>query len=150
MPGSQAPSELGEVPSITPVAPPQRDDLKLVDTPDFPLKYPIFHNTHAFPQLQIGQISAITTRMSHTRIYSTSEVAHVVGVHKGTLVRWLLAGRLAEPRRSSFAGTALRLWSERDLQRVKAFKAANYRIATVKGRGRKSPQRAGATYQKSA
>jgi hypothetical protein len=73
--------------------------------------------------------------MRPEQIYSTAVVARMIGVHKVTLVRWLLAGRLAEPRRSSFGGQVLRLWSERDLARAKAFKDANYRLATVKGRG---------------
>jgi len=75
--------------------------------------------------------------MRRKQIYSTAEVARMIGVHKVTLVRWLLAGRLAEPRRSSLGGQVLRLWSERDLARAKAFKDANYRLATVEGRGRR-------------
>jgi DNA-binding transcriptional MerR regulator len=77
--------------------------------------------------------------MRRKPIYSTAEVARIVGVHKVTLVRWLLAGRLKEPRRSSLGGQVLRLWSERDLARAKAFKNATYRLATVKGRGRPGP-----------
>jgi hypothetical protein len=73
--------------------------------------------------------------MRRKQIYSTAEVARIVGVHKVTLVRWLLGGRLTEPRRSSLGGQVLRLWSERDLARAKAFKNANYRLATVEGRG---------------
>jgi hypothetical protein len=73
--------------------------------------------------------------MRRKQSYSTAEVARMIGVHKITLVRWLLAGRLAEPRRGSFGGQVLRLWSERDLARAKVFKNANYRLATVKGRG---------------
>ena len=75
--------------------------------------------------------------MRRRQIYSTAEVARIVGVHKVTLVRWLLAGRLEEPRRSSLGGQVLRLWSDRDLARAKAFKNANYRLATVAGRGRR-------------
>ena len=108
-------------------------------------------NCTFFRQLTTLELMLITIYMTRKRIYSTAEVARMVGVHKITLLRWLLAGRLSEPRRTSFGGQDLRLWSAEDVRRVKAFKAANYRIAIVKGRGRKAPERASAgRYRKTA
>jgi len=65
--------------------------------------------------------------------YSTKQVANMAGINRVTLQRWLLAGKLAEPRRMTEGGVDARLWTERDIARVKKFKEANY----CKGRGRK-------------
>ncbi len=69
--------------------------------------------------------------------YSTSEVATRCGVHKRTLLDWLYAGRLPEPRRVSAGGQDVRVWSEHDLRRAVEFARLHYRKATVPGRGRK-------------
>ena len=65
--------------------------------------------------------------------YSTSQVAGKIGVHKLTLIRWLLSGRIAEPQRVKQGGVDLRLWTDADVERLRKYKAAHYR----KGRGRK-------------
>jgi hypothetical protein len=65
--------------------------------------------------------------------YSTSRVAKKIGVHKITLIRWLLDGKVAEPRRVNQAGQEIRIWTDRDVERVRKYKQKNYR----KGRGRK-------------
>jgi len=67
------------------------------------------------------------------RTYSTVQVARAVGIDKQTLLRWLWAGKMAEPRHRKNGGQDVRIWTERDLERVRTFKEANYR----KGRGRK-------------
>lgn len=67
------------------------------------------------------------------KTYSTGEVARLAGVHKNTLFRWLNAGSIPEPRRGRFVGRNFRIWTPRDIERVKKYKAAHYR----KGRGRK-------------
>jgi hypothetical protein len=55
-----------------------------------------------------------------------------------TWLRWLLAGKVSEPRRVSHAGQEIRVWTDRDVKRVQKYKQENYR----KGRGRKpKPQR---------
>lgn len=64
---------------------------------------------------------------------STLQVARMVGVHKVTLQRWLLDGKIPEPRRISNGGVDARVWTERDIDRVRKYKQENYR----KGRGRK-------------
>jgi len=68
--------------------------------------------------------------------YSTAKVAAEVGISKLTLIRWLVAGKIKEPRRVKQAGVEFRIWTQHDVERVRKFKEENYR----KGRGRK-PQR---------
>jgi excisionase family DNA binding protein len=63
--------------------------------------------------------------------YSTAEVAKLVGVSKNTLLRWLYANKVSEPRHQKDGGQDVRIWSERDLSRVQKYKDANY----WKGRG---------------
>jgi predicted site-specific integrase-resolvase len=65
--------------------------------------------------------------------YSTAKVAAEIGVSKLTLTRWLKAGKVKEPRRITQGGIELRLWTNRDVERVRKYKETNYR----KGRGRK-------------
>jgi site-specific DNA-methyltransferase (cytosine-N4-specific) len=65
--------------------------------------------------------------------YSTAQVARMVGVNKQTLLRWLWAGKIPEPKQHSNGGQKVRLWTERDVERARKYKEANYR----KGRGRK-------------
>ena len=65
--------------------------------------------------------------------YSTAEVAGVIGVHKNTLKRWLRERAIPEPKRNRVAGVRYRVWSNRDVERARRYKAARYR----KGRGRK-------------
>jgi ABC-type cobalamin transport system ATPase subunit len=48
-------------------------------------------------------------------------------VDKSTLLRWLYAGKLAEPKSEVFAGVSSRVWSAADLARAKAFKEQKYR-----------------------
>ncbi len=69
--------------------------------------------------------------------YSTSQVAEKIGVHKLTLIRWLLSGKIAEPERVKQGGIDLRLWTDSDVERLKKYKAAHYR----KGRGRKKSKK---------
>ena len=66
--------------------------------------------------------------------YSTVQVARMIGVHKVTLQRWLLDGKLREPRRISNGGVDARVWTDRDVERARKYKEENYR----KGRGRKA------------
>jgi excisionase family DNA binding protein len=65
--------------------------------------------------------------------YSTAQVAERLGIHKATLIRWLLDGKVREPRRVNQVGQEIRIWTDRDVQRVQRYKQENYR----KGRGRK-------------
>jgi hypothetical protein len=65
--------------------------------------------------------------------YSTSQAANKIEVHKATLIRWLLDGKVPEPRRVNQGGQDVRIWTDRDVERVRKYKADHYR----KGRGRK-------------
>jgi excisionase family DNA binding protein len=64
---------------------------------------------------------------------STPEVAQLVGVHTVTLERWLASRVIPSPERLQVGGRSVRLWTARDIERVKRHKAESYR----KGRGRK-------------
>jgi DNA-binding transcriptional MerR regulator len=66
--------------------------------------------------------------------HSTAQVARQLGVHKNTLLRWLYAGVVAEPKRHANGGQDVRMWTDRDVERVRKYKQENYR----KGRGRKA------------
>ena len=57
----------------------------------------------------------------------------MLGVHKVTLKRWLIDGKVTEPRRIGNGGIQARLWTAVDVDRLRKFKQENYR----KGRGRK-------------
>jgi predicted site-specific integrase-resolvase len=65
--------------------------------------------------------------------YSTKQVAEMVGVNRVTLQRWLLSGKIAEPKRVNVGGVEVRVWNARDVARVQEYKDEQYR----KGRGRK-------------
>jgi excisionase family DNA binding protein len=59
--------------------------------------------------------------------YSTAEVAGAIGVSKNTVLRWLYAGKLPEPKTQTFGGVESRVWSEADLKRAKIYREQNYR-----------------------
>ena len=61
------------------------------------------------------------------------EAARIVGIGKTTLLTWLREGKIAEPKRVLIGGMNIRVWSDRDVQKLRKYKEANYR----KGRGRK-------------
>jgi excisionase family DNA binding protein len=64
---------------------------------------------------------------------STHQVAEIVGIHRATLEEWLSMGRLRPPKLVRVGSKAYRIWSDRDIERVKSYKQKFYR----KGRGRK-------------
>jgi hypothetical protein len=75
----------------------------------------------AFPPARIGTIKP------HWRgPTSTVQVARSIGVNKTTLLRWLYASRLSEPKHVTYAGQDLRMWTEDDLKRSKRHKEQNY------------------------
>jgi len=67
------------------------------------------------------------------QVLSTVEVARMIGVHKQTLLDWLYAGKVGEPKRQTVGGQVVRIWTQSDIGRVRRYKEQNYR----KGRGRK-------------
>jgi excisionase family DNA binding protein len=54
--------------------------------------------------------------------YTTAQVAKAVGVSKNTLLKWLYAGVLREPKRARVAGVKWRIWSESDVERARKLK----------------------------
>jgi excisionase family DNA binding protein len=70
---------------------------------------------------------------------STKEVAQNVGIGRATLERWLGSGRLRAPRAAEIGQGRFRYWTDVDIERVRKYKAQNYR----KGRGRKKGQTRG-------
>ncbi len=55
------------------------------------------------------------------KVYTTGEVAKLLGVHKNTIFYWLKTGKTREPKRDRlFNG---RIWTEEDLQNLKKVKA---------------------------
>lgn len=67
------------------------------------------------------------------KTYSTKQAAKMVGINRVTLQRWLLSGKVKEPRRIRNGGVDARVWNDRDVERVRKYKAAHY----MKGRGPK-------------
>ena len=64
---------------------------------------------------------------------STAELATLVGVHRVTLEKWLASGKVKTPKTIRIGGRNYRLWTDRDVERVRKYKEKFYR----KGRGRK-------------
>ncbi len=64
---------------------------------------------------------------------STKRAAKIAGISWVTLRRWLAAGKIRPSQAVPYDGRTLWRWSDRDLERLRRYKAAHYR----KGRGRK-------------
>ncbi len=63
------------------------------------------------------------------KFFSTAKAADIVGVNRVTLQRWLAEGKVQAPK----VQYGVRLWTDRDLERVRRYKQETYR----QGRGRK-------------
>jgi predicted site-specific integrase-resolvase len=61
------------------------------------------------------------------KLYSTAQIAKEVRVNKRTLLRWLYAGEIPEPQRMAGGLHDSRVWTEEELELVKAYKEKNYR-----------------------
>jgi predicted site-specific integrase-resolvase len=68
---------------------------------------------------------------------STEEIASVIDIHRVTLEKWLRNGKVKQPKRLHVGGRVVRLWSMKDVKRLRKYKRENYR----KGRGRKPKPR---------
>ena len=64
---------------------------------------------------------------------STVEVAKLLGIHRVTLEEWIRQGKVKPPKTIRIGGQNYRLWTEREIERVRKHKSKFYR----KGRGRK-------------
>lgn len=67
------------------------------------------------------------------KTYSTVEAAKLIGIDRVTLQRWLISGKVKEPKKVAAGSVQIRVWTDPDVERVRKYKQENYR----KGRGRK-------------
>ena len=51
--------------------------------------------------------------------FKSAEVAELIGVTKQTLLNWLRQGLITEPERNP--ATGYRLWTEKDIERIRRF-----------------------------
>ncbi len=72
--------------------------------------------------------------------YSTRQAARKLGIGQPALYRWIRDGRVRPPRKRSLGGISIRLWSERDLTRVRLYMEKHYREYR-KGMGRRKKLR---------
>jgi predicted site-specific integrase-resolvase len=68
-----------------------------------------------------------------SQLGTTRKAARAAGISLATLQRWIAAGKVSAPRLRIRHGRAVRLWTARDVEQLRRYKAAHYR----KGRGRK-------------
>ena len=69
-------------------------------------------------------------------IYTTAQAAKVVGIHRVTLQEWIRLGKVRAPRPVLRNARGVRLWTEKDVARLRIEKDRIYR----RGRGRKRKQ----------
>lgn len=79
----------------------------------------------------------LAVRKAHAnaiRLYSTSEVARMLKIHKMVILRWLATGEVQHPAHYCFHNGINFLWDERDLKAIRS-------LAAWKKRKRLSPYR---------
>ena len=59
--------------------------------------------------------------------YSTLQVAKLLAVTSDTLHRWIREGRIEAPPIRALGGMKVRLWSEKEIDNVRKYKAEQYR-----------------------
>lgn len=64
---------------------------------------------------------------------TTTEAAEKTGIHLSTLQRWIATGQIKAPKPTLIGAVGYRLWSSKDVARLRKVKQEIYR----KGRGRK-------------
>ena len=70
--------------------------------------------------------------------YSTVQVARKLKIGNPTLHRWIREGKVPAPRKRKVTGVTVRIWTDRDVEKVKKYKAAHY----WEGRGVKKKSKA--------
>ncbi len=58
--------------------------------------------------------------------YSTTQVARKLGIVRQTLYRWIRERKVPAPRKRKVTGVTVRIWTDRDVEKVKKYKAAHY------------------------
>jgi predicted site-specific integrase-resolvase len=66
--------------------------------------------------------------------FSISETARLLGVHRGTIRRWIKKGLVPKPIAENTAGARLRYWNKEGFAKVKDYKAKNF----GEGRGKRN------------
>lgn len=61
------------------------------------------------------------------KTYSTKEAAELIGVHWVTLLNWIRSGKVRPSQHLRMNGATYWRWTDSDIAKTKAFKAANYR-----------------------
>jgi DNA-binding transcriptional MerR regulator len=59
--------------------------------------------------------------------YSTVQVARLLQIGRQTLHRWIKHQPSLAPRKSTVGGVVIRLWTDRDVEKVRKYKDENYR-----------------------
>jgi len=74
---------------------------------------------------------------------STEQVAKLLGIGKSSLSRYILAGKVPAPPETMAGGIRLRLWSEKDIERLREVlpKIANGRKIRYQKKAKKQPKR---------
>jgi DNA-binding transcriptional MerR regulator len=65
--------------------------------------------------------------------HSISETARLLGVHRGTLRRWIEKALIPEPIAEDVAGSRLRYWTAEGFTEIKEYKRKHFR----EGQGRR-------------
>jgi hypothetical protein len=58
--------------------------------------------------------------------FSISETARLLGVHRGTIRRWVKAGLIPPPTAKDTAGARLRYWDKIGFAKVKEYKGKHF------------------------
>lgn len=66
--------------------------------------------------------------------FSISETARLLGVHRGTIRRWIEAGFIPQPIAENIAGARLRYWHKDEFAKVKEYKDRHF----GEGQGRRN------------
>jgi MerR HTH family regulatory protein len=63
------------------------------------------------------------SRVPEMKLLSNSEVARQAGVNPAQLCQWLATGKVERPKMSLVGGRIMFVWTEADIERVRAYKA---------------------------
>ncbi len=74
------------------------------------------------------------------KTYTTVQLAERLGIGRDTIYRWMRAGKIKTARVSRIGPFRVRLWTERDVARIRAFMEKGY----FEGRGRRKSREDGA------
>jgi predicted DNA-binding transcriptional regulator AlpA len=61
------------------------------------------------------------------RTYSTVQAVKKLGIGRDTLYRWIRGLKVAAPKRTEVGGVRIRLWTDADIKKVRAYMKQSYR-----------------------